>query len=167
MKEEHRHVAEMLRKQAEEEQAIKHGHKMRQGVRAADVIEASWGGIVAQAVQQVLASCGDHILEASTFSVPDHLTLREAAAASRSALYSCILVAAMQAALDGGCVLLARNVRRALRRRLRRLTPLLDTHTERPDSLLAMLHLNWGGMLLASTGKPPGSVRRGSAPESD
>ena len=60
--EEHKHVVEMLRRQELDEAARKIKHK--QGVRAVDALEAHWGAIVAQAVQQVLSSCGDHVLEA-------------------------------------------------------------------------------------------------------
>ena len=113
-----------------------------------------WGTIVAQAVQQVLSSCGDRTLEASTFSLPEKLSLREAAENSRSAVWLAILVSAVHVSLDAGCTILARDLRRALRQRLARLKPLSSVHDERADSLVATLHINWGAMLLASTGRP-------------
>ena len=102
------------------EEAAELARKMRhkQGQRAVDALEAHWGTIVAQAVQQVLSSCGDHTLEASTFSLPEKLSLREAAENSRSAVWLAILVSATHVTLDAGCTILARDLRRALRTRL-------------------------------------------------
>ena len=89
--EELKHVEELLKKEAEAEAGNK--TKIKMGTRAVDAIEEKWGSIVAQAVQQVLSSCGDHVLEASIFGIPEKMTLRDACSNSRSALWCAILVA--------------------------------------------------------------------------
>ena len=136
--------------------------KIKMGTRAVDAIEEKWGSIVAQAVQQVLSSCGDHVLEASIFGIPEKMTLRDACSNSRSALWCAILVASVHFCLDAGCVLVAKYVRRSLRQRLARIKPLNAVHKDRPDSLIATLHINWGSLLMASTGRPRNVVKRNS-----
>jgi hypothetical protein len=154
------HVLEMLGKEADDEARMKIKHKM--GKRAVDAIEEHWSSIIATAAQSVLTSCGDHILEASVFGLPERLTLRDACGQSRSALWLSLLVACVHTSLDAGCVLLARDLRRSLRKRIARLRPLNAVHTDRSDSLIATLHINWGSMLMASTGRPRHVVKRNS-----
>ena len=125
-------------------------------------IEEHWNHIVSTGVQQVIASCGDHVLEASNFGLPEKLTLRDAAGNSRSALWLAILVAAVHTCLDAGCVIVTRLVRRALRTRIHRLRALTAVHNERADSLIATLHINWGSMLMAATGRPKHVVKKNS-----
>ena len=109
--------------------------------------------IASHRIEQVLGASGDHILDAATFALPERLSLRDAAKPSRSGLWVCLLTAMMRDSLDGGCVGLARNVRRSLRRRLSRLPSLDKVDAARSDSLIATLHINWGSLMLAATGR--------------
>ena len=152
---EHTYVQHIIQAEIDAEAARR--VRQSQSTRAVTALEDGWGLIVATAVRQMLASSGDLLLDASTFAMPERLTLRDAAKASRSALWITLLVATFHTCVDANCTLLARNVRRALRRRIRRLATLDEVQGIRPDSLVATLHINWGSMLLAASGRPPTS----------
>ena len=89
------------------------------------------------------------MLQADSYRLPTDLSLRSLAAAEHSIIWSYVMASATHTALDAGCVRVARYTRRALRLRLRTLPPLAKMHAERPDGLIAIMHINWGSLVLA------------------
>ena len=94
------------------------------------------------------------VLSHQVYTLNEPLTLRDAAKHNRWGMWMSITSCSMRTMLDTGCIGLARNVRRALRRRLARLPPLEQVDSGRSDSLVATLTLQWGAMMLAATGRP-------------
>ena len=94
------------------------------------------------------------VLSHQVYTLNEPLTLRDAAKHNRWGMWMSITSCSMRTMLDTGCIGLARNVRRALRRRLARLPPLEQVDSVRSDSLVATLTLQWGAMMLAATGRP-------------
>lgn len=145
-------VSSVLQSDSKAAHQARHQHKTR--TRVISVIDDTWDGILSSAIENVLINAGDASLSAAAFTLPEHLSLRAAARSSRSFLWTSLLTSSIHAALDQDCVGFARNMRRALRRRIARLPQLNRMHTSRPDSLVSVLHINWGAMVLAATGRP-------------
>jgi hypothetical protein len=85
------------------------------------------------------------VLSHQVYALNEPLTLRDAAKPNRWGLWMSITSCSMRTMLDAGCIGLARNVRRALRRRLARLPPL-----EQVISLMASLMISLMTSLVTS-----------------
>ena len=143
-------VSSVLQSDSKAAHQARHQHKTR--TRVISVIDDTWDGILSSAIENVLINAGMHPQCSRLYAVR---TSRSAAArSSRSFLWTSLLTSSIHAALDQDCVGFARNMRRALRRRIARLPQLDRMHTSRPDSLVSVLHINWGAMVLAATGRP-------------
>ena len=94
------------------------------------------------------------MLQADSYRLPTDLSLRSLAGAEHSIMWTYVMASATHTALDAGCVHMARYTRRALRLRLRALPSLAKMHGERPDGLFAIMHINWGSLILACSGLP-------------
>lgn len=85
------------------------------------------------------------VLSHQVYTLNEPLTLRDAAKHNRWGMWMSITSCSMRTMLDTGCIGLARNVRRALRRRLARLPPL-----EQVISLMASLMISLMTSLVTS-----------------
>ena len=122
-------VDEMLKE--DDPVTLKETLAMAFGKRVQDVLDDAWDVARMGALRRVLSTTGDHALDADSYGQVTYMSLTDAAANNHSVLWGFLLVEIMQAAVDGGCAGVARNVRRSLRKRLLRLPTLSTLHTDR------------------------------------